>query len=140
MMRPSLKLTHKFLGPYPIKKKLGLLNYKVKLPIRMKRLHPVFNVIKLQLVPLDPIIGRPSNPPLEPVVVDGEVEYEVEEILNSRMYYQRLQFLVAWKGYGQEENLWINASEVHAPDLIQEFYWTHPQAPQQILTHKVTRN
>jgi len=66
----------------------------------MKRLHPIFNVMKLQLAPLDPIVRRPSKPPPEPVVVNGEVEYEVEEILNSWMYYWRLQFLVAWKGYG----------------------------------------
>ena len=98
--RPSPKLAHKFLGPYPIEKKLGLLTYKVKLPVGMKRLHPVFNVVKLRLVPLDPIVGRPSKPPLEPILVNGETEYKVEEILNSRIYYWRLKFLVAWKGYG----------------------------------------
>jgi len=140
MMRPSPKLAYKFLGPYPIEKKLGPLTYKVKLPIGMKRLHPVFNVVKLRLAPLDPIVGRPFQPPPEPILVDGETEYEVEKILNSRMYYQKLQFLVAWKGYGQEENSWVNASDVHALDLIQEFYQTHPQAPQQILTREVARN
>jgi len=104
----------------------------------MKILHPVFNVIKPQLAPPDPIVGRPSKPPPEPIVINGEAEYEVEEILNSCMYYQRLQFLVTWKGYGRKENSWVNASDVHAPDLIQEFYRTHPQAPRQILTCKVT--
>jgi len=47
LQRPSPKLAHKLLEPYPIEKKLGLLNYKVKLPIGMKRLHPIFNVVKL---------------------------------------------------------------------------------------------
>jgi len=73
-------------------------------------------------------------------VVYRESEYEVEEILDSQMYYLRLQFLVAWKGYGWEENLWISTNDVHAPDLIKKFYQTHPKAPQQILTCKVAQN
>ena len=132
-MRPSLKLVHKFLGPYLIEWKLGLLNYKIKLPIGMKFLHPVFHVVKLWLALLDPIIGRPLYPPPGPVVVNGEPEYEVEKILDSWMYYQRLQFLVTWKGYSREENSWINVNDVHSLELIKEFYWTHPKAPCQIL-------
>jgi len=106
----------------------------------MKRLHPVFHVVKLRLAPLDPIVERPSNPPPDPIVVNGESEYEVEEILDSRIQYWRLQFLIIWKGYGQEENSWVNADDVHTPDLIKEFYQTHPNAPQQILTRKVAQN
>jgi len=49
----------------------------------MDRLHPVFNVVKLSLAPLDPIPGhRTSLPPL-PEIVDGEEEWVVEEILDS---------------------------------------------------------
>ena len=73
-------------------------------------------------------------------MINGESEYEVEEILDSRIYYRRLQFLVAWKGYGREENSWVNANDVHAVDLIKEFYRSHPNAPRQILTREVARN
>jgi len=106
----------------------------------MKRLHPVFHIVKLRLAPPDPIIGRPSNPPPEPVVVNGDSEYEVEKILDSRIYYQKLQFLVAWKDYGREENSWVKVEDVHALDLIKEFYQTHPDAPRQILAREVTQN
>ena len=51
----------------------------------MKRLHPVFNVVKLMTAPPDPIVGRhPPLPPL-PEIVDGEEEWVVEEILDSKM-------------------------------------------------------
>jgi len=52
----------------------------------MRRLHPVFNIVKLTLAPDDPTFGRCQNPlpPLE--LVDGEEEYIVEKILNSRIF------------------------------------------------------
>src|SRR6266446_2013281 len=70
------------------------------LPPSMKRLHPVFNVVKLTLVPMDPIAGRHAPPPPPPELIDGEEEYVVEEIRDSRMFRRRLQYLVKWEGYG----------------------------------------
>ena len=78
---------------------------------------------------MDPIVGRHTSPPLIPEIIDGEPEYEVEQVLDSQIYCRKLQFLVAWKGYGREENLWISANDIHAPDLIKTFYQTHPDAP-----------
>ena len=73
----------------------------------MKRLHPVFNVVKLSPAPDDPIVGRRRNPPPPLELVDGEEEYIVEEILNSRMFRRKLQYyLVKWEGYGIEGNTW----------------------------------
>jgi len=49
----------------------------------MKQLHPVFNVVKLTLAPDDPITGRKTEDHLLPIVIDREVEWEVEEILDN---------------------------------------------------------
>jgi len=65
----------------------------------MRQLHPVFNVVKLSAAPEDPILERKPQAPLPPIVVDGEEEWEVEEILDSRWYRRRFQFLVKWKGF-----------------------------------------
>ena len=85
--RPSVKLTHKFIGPYLIEQKIGPLNYKVKLPIGMKKIHPIFNVVKLRAAPMDPIIGRHTSPPPVLEIIDGEPEYEVEQVLDSWIYH-----------------------------------------------------
>jgi len=52
----------------------------------MKQLHPVFNIVKLTLALEDPIPRRCQNPPPPLELVDGEEEYVVEKILNSRMF------------------------------------------------------
>ena len=40
----SRKLIHKFLGPYQILKKIGLVAYQIALPPNLSNLHPVFHV------------------------------------------------------------------------------------------------
>jgi hypothetical protein len=52
----------------------------------MKRLHPVFNVVKLTLALPDPIPGRHVPPPPPPELINGEEEYVVKKILDSRMF------------------------------------------------------
>ena len=95
-------------------------------PYRMKQLHPVFNVVKLTPAPDNPITGRKMEDHPPPIVIDGEAEWEVEEILDSRWYWRRFQYLIKWKGYGREHNSWESASEVFAPELTAEFHRKHP--------------
>jgi len=104
--RLSKKLSHRRLGPYPVKRRVGKYAYHLVLPPLMRRLHPVFNVVKLSPAPDNPIVGRCQNPPPPPELVDGEEEYVVEKILNSRMFQRKLQYLVKWEGYGIEGNTW----------------------------------
>jgi len=85
-MRPSKKLSHRQLGPYPIERRVSKYAYWLTLPPLMKRLHPVFNVVKLTLAPDDPIPSRRRTPPPPPELVEGEEEYIVEEVLNSRLF------------------------------------------------------
>jgi len=92
----------------------------------------VFNVVKLSAALDDPIPGRkPQAPPL-PIVIDGEPEWEVEEVLDSRWHWRRFQFLIKWKGFSREHNSWEVASDVKAPDLVVEYYRRYPVAPRHI--------
>jgi len=49
----------------------------------MKQLYPVFNVVKLTPALDDPITGQKTEDHPPPIVIDREVEWEVEEILDS---------------------------------------------------------
>jgi Chromo (CHRromatin Organisation MOdifier) domain len=63
-----------------------------------------------------------AQPPLE--LIEGQEEYEVEQIVNSRRqgHARKLQYLLRWKGYSCAHDSWQDATEVHAPKLIKEYY------------------
>jgi len=57
----------------------------------------------------------------------------VEEILNSRMFRWKLQYLVKWEGYGIEGNTWEYLENLaHAPEKVTEFHTRNPGAPRRI--------
>jgi len=130
--RPSRKLSHRHLGPFVIERKVGNSAYRLHLPLSMKRLHPVFNVVKLTPAPTDPFVGRQIAPPPPPEIVDGEEEWVVEEILDSKMVNRKLRYLVKWKDFGIEHNSWEPWDNLHAPDLVADFHRKHPGAARRI--------
>lgn len=72
-------------------------------------------------------------PPPKPDIIDGEEEYEVEKILDSRVYRRQLQYLVQWKGYGPGDNSWQPAKNLeHTPRLIAKYHKENPSAPRAI--------
>jgi len=131
-MCPSQKLSHRRLGPFVVERQIGPMAYHLRLPHGMKQLHPVFNVVKLTLAPDDLITGRKMEDHPPPIVIDREVEWEVEEILDSHWHQRRFQYLIKWKEYGHEHNSWESASEVSAPELTVEFHYKHPGAPRHV--------
>ena len=66
-------------------------------------------------------INYPEPPP---ELIEGEEEYVVDRILNSRRHgrNKQLQFLIHWKGYSAAHDSWEPAKEVHAPAKIEEYY------------------
>ncbi|GLB45156.1 putative integrase core domain containing protein [Lyophyllum shimeji] len=130
---PSKKLSHRYLGPYTIKRQVGPLAYKLRLPRSMSRLHPVFNAVKLRLAPPDPIPGRRARLPPPPTLIDNKEWFDVEDILDSRFFRRKLQYKVKWKGYGYEDASWEPVENVaHARNLVREFHRRHPEAPKQV--------
>jgi hypothetical protein len=99
--RPSRKLSDKWLGPFEIIEKVSSMAYRLQLPLSMKGVHNVFPIVKLELRHEDPITGRHPEPPPPPDIIDGEEEWEIEKIVNSRFYgrWKKFQYQVKWKGY-----------------------------------------
>jgi len=71
---PSLKLSHRQLGPFKIESQVGPSAYRLKLPHGMRQLHPVFNIVKLSAALEDLILGRKLQAPPPPIVIDREEE------------------------------------------------------------------
>jgi hypothetical protein len=89
-------------------------------------------VVKLSPAPPDPILGRQPAPPPPTTLVDGEEEYEVEAILDSRMCYNRLEYLLKFKGYDESHNQWEVHTQVHAKPKIAQFHRKYPGAARHI--------
>ena len=132
--RPSKKFDDKWFGPFPITKVISDNVYRLKLTQAFKRVHPVFNITLLRKVHPDEIQERPKPTHPEPEIdEEGEEAYEVEEILDSRLYRKKLEYLIKWKGYGPEWNLWISEKKAEgSKELIAKFHRDHPNAPRRI--------
>jgi hypothetical protein len=61
-----------------------------------------------------------AEPP--PKLIEGQPEWEVEDILNSRQYRCKLQYLIKWKGYSEAHNSWELKENVDAPALLTSFH------------------
>jgi hypothetical protein len=70
--------------------------YELDLPASI-RIHRVQPVSLLDPVSEDLLQGQVMPPP-PPVEVDGEEEYQVSSIEDSRMYRNQVQYLVRWTG------------------------------------------
>ena len=59
-----------------------------------------------------------------PEIIEGEKEYKVKQIINSQRHGKdkKLQFLVHWKGYSVAHDSWEDTTNVHAPELVKEYY------------------
>ncbi|CAJ0943984.1 unnamed protein product, partial [Ranitomeya imitator] len=121
----SPKFKPRFIGPYRILEILNPVSFRLDLPASFA-IHNVFHrsLLRRYEVPVVPSLEPPA-----PVLVEGELEYVVEKILDSRVSRRKLQYLVKWKGYGQEDNSWVVASDVHADDLVRAFHRAHPGRP-----------
>jgi len=112
------KLKPRKLGPYIIEKKISELSYKLDLPHTMK-IHPVVHVSSLEPY-FEDSFGR-NQTPSPPIIIDDEEEYEVEEILDKRKHYKKIQYLVKWKGYPLSEASWEPESNLNCPELLKAF-------------------
>ena len=82
--RPSKKLDYKKMGPLKIIKKVGTSSYKLDLPASMK-IHNTFHITLLEPYEDNKFPSRIQTPP-PPIEIDRESEYELEEIINSRLH------------------------------------------------------
>jgi len=133
--RPSKKLDHRFLGPFPIVEKVSSHAFRLGLSLALSRIHPVFHVSLLQPTSSSVIPARVVDPPL-PIELDDSDEWEVNRILDSKLDRRRkgpgLLYLVEWKGFDNtpDATSWEPPDHLaNATDLVQAFHRAYPDKP-----------
>jgi hypothetical protein len=117
---PSRKLSPRRYGPFEIIKRISPVAYKIKLPPSMK-IHDVFHIDLLTPYQETQAYGI-NYPRPPPELMEGEEEYEVEEIVADRKHRNKQQYLVKWVGYPYSDNSWVNANDLHAPELLARYH------------------
>ena len=74
--------------------------------------------------------SRSYSTPPPPIEVQGQQEYEVEEILNSKIVRNKLRYLVSWIGYAPNDRTWEPAEHLeNSPEIVARYHARYPQRP-----------
>ncbi|MBW0513594.1 hypothetical protein O181_053309 [Austropuccinia psidii MF-1] len=70
--------------------------------------------------------------PTPPIIIEEEEEWEVSQILDSKLKRKQLWYLVEWKGFSEdpERSTWEPAENLkNFPELVKDFHSLHPDKP-----------
>ncbi len=134
---PMAKLSPRRYRPFEITKKLSHMVYQLSIPQQWK-IHDVFHTALLTPYKETEEHGPNYHKP-PPDVIEGELEWEVEQITGARCFGQsrQLQYQVRWVGYSDAHDTWETADDIHAPQLTADF-WKGNQVLAQELAYKPT--
>jgi len=125
-LRPSQKLSDKYLGPFKVIKTIGNHGqaYQLQLPSKY-RIHDTFHVSLLE--PWRERNGEETEP--LPIEVENEFEYEVKSIQAHQDKKKGREYLIRWKGYSPAEDSWEPESHLsNAKQAIQNYWKDNPAA------------
>ncbi|MBW0498701.1 hypothetical protein O181_038416 [Austropuccinia psidii MF-1] len=125
------KLSERWLGPFEVIKKIGSHAYHLKLPLQWKSVHPVFHVSLLEPAKQSGISNHNQLPP-PPALADEQEEWEVAQVLDSKLKRGKLWYLLEWKGFSEnpERTTWEPASNLtNSPELVKDFHPLYPDKP-----------
>jgi len=112
------KFTKRFVGPYKVKAIISSNAIELELPTTI-RIHLVVNVSRVRRYKLQ-VEGQKREVP-QPVVIEGEEEWEVEKIMNKQKVQGRDKYLVHWKRCTVEEDTWESRENLrNAIELVEE--------------------
>lgn len=121
------KLARRFAGPCKVLQAAGTLTDELKLPTELC-IHPVFHVSALEEYK-----RFPGNymPPLLRTLIDGQLEYEVDRIKDTRGEGKKREYRVCWVGY--TEPTWEGVGNItNSPDNLQKILQSRIQCPHTI--------
>jgi ribosomal protein S17E len=115
------KLNHKWIKSYKIKKTLKNV-CQLELSSSMK-IHDTFHISLFRLAATNFLIEQIQSSSSSIIIEDEEKEYEINDILNSRYHYEKLQYRVIWidhfsdRAWYSEENF-----QKHSKEILNDYH------------------
>ena len=106
---------------------VGAWAYHLELREHLHFIHDVFHISLLE-----PFRRRASeeDSELEPIKVNDQMEWEVDDILDSWWQKNRgLQYLLWWKGYSDLHDTWTKAEWINVDELLGTFHECYLDKP-----------
>ncbi|CAL3963542.1 unnamed protein product [Diplocarpon coronariae] len=125
--RPSRKLSDKWYGPVKVLEKLGE-SWKLQLPDSLRSIYPVFHSHSLRKYLPNPLPGQVREPPAPIKILPEQEEWEIEEIIGSRIRARKLEYQIKWKGADEDLEWYPCSDAMTAPHAIRSFHLKNPQA------------
>ena len=137
---PTKKLSPQLYGQFKVLEKRGNRAFKLVISPRWK-IHQVFHV---SLHEPYKVSYRPNReqPPREPEDIEGDMECEVEKMVNSEIItytrkirrvdkeFKELRYFVKWAGCSEDENTWEPPEGwVNAREIVEKFHSENPGMP-----------
>ena len=124
--RPSKKLSNQRDGPYTVLEQRGD-SFKLDLPESMK-IHPVHPPERLRKAASDPLPGQ-RNEPSEPVIINEDEEWEVQEIIASKKLDGKICYKASWIGQDPDPTYYPAGNFKYSPHELRKFHARYPTKP-----------
>ena len=110
------KLAPRYIGPFEILERIGMIAYRLALPLNMSQVHPVFHISMLRKYVSDPShVLQPQSVDLnEDLTIEEEpvaiVDYQVRQLRSKVIPMVK----VLWRSNSVEEHTWETKAEMRA--------------------------
>ena len=129
---PSCKLSQQRARPFVIKRCVSRIVYELDFPPEMA-IYPVISAAHLSPTPPGDNPFDRVVPPPGPVVdsqsgsgsddPESGDDYEVEVVLNHKLVRRLFKYLIKWKGWGNEYNVWKTEHQLRYSIQLVNEYW-----------------
>jgi hypothetical protein len=119
--RSFRKLDHKWIESYKVKKILRNV-CQLDLSSSMK-IHNTFHISLLRSASNDSLIEQIQSSSFSIVIKDEEKEYEINNILDSRYHYDKLQYKIVWTDHSSDR-AWYSADNFqnHSKEILNDYH------------------
>ena len=123
---PSRKLSALWEGPFEVLEQVGH-SYRLKLPAG-SHIHDVFAPDVLCKDPADPLPGQEAPKPAS-IPIQGVEEWEVQDILGSKLVRRQLKYRTSWVGHDPDPTWYPAENFKGAPHKLRAYHEKYPTQP-----------